>query len=281
MKNKVIVSIGILIFIFTANCLVVPTITTGEQVIPGVPDDYASAALEAWGVPFKSGLIEQISDRAIANSAGDSRIWVTTADDNCRAPGINRELCNFGPQTIAICQVRYYRETNIIQTAIIYLRERYINDPDFSDTQKKATLIHELGHCIGLQHWTEDGVQAARQNIMYPFLTDRVKPSSEELDAVAYVYPSGGTESREPLQAHAPRYADGSRRQAVTNPSVIFTSAAGNLSGEDEFSVDALSPPAEERLSDTTIFSIQGEPDANEEGHQCKEKGTKPIPQEN
>ena len=279
MNNKVIVSMGILIFIFTANCAVVPG-RSAQQIIQGVPDEYASAALNAWeGVQFDTALVEQISDRAIENSAGNSKIWVTTVNDNCVAPGIDRELCNFGAQTIAICQVQYFRRSGIIQTAIIYLREMYIKSEGFSDSEKKATLIHEIGHCIGLQHWTEGASTEARQNIMYPFLTDRIKPSSEEIAAVKDVYPKGQSSSRVPtLDAHASRYANGQRRQAITNPEVIFTSAASNLGGENAFST-ALSA-TEDDDTGTTIYSIQGEKDPDEQGHECKENGNGPKPQQ-
>ena len=102
---------------------------------------------------------------------------------------------------MGVCYIRSYIEGpnvgQILDTTILIEREELVSLSAVSggDGQIKALLTHEIGHCLGLQHWgkisEEDSDEEPgnptdhRSHIMYPMLISAlVDPDEKEIDAI-------------------------------------------------------------------------------------------------
>ena len=138
--------------------------------------------------------------------------WITVAGSNCRAGGIPHYLRDEGcdldkPGVIALCAFRSYTsgglEGQIIDTTIIIKKEALLL---LDSTQNLDIFIHEVGHCLGLQHWgNEEPLDSAIEplpaldsslwytdHIMYPSVSKsgKGKPNKLEIEAIQAVYNS-------------------------------------------------------------------------------------------
>ena len=143
--------------------------------------------------------------------------WITITDDNCEAMGVPQSIkdnCIFKKSStiLALCYVRGYglNSSNvgqIIDTTILIRRENFSNLL-LSDDFKRSIVVHEIGHCLGLQHWgkidktEKSGLEpedyiSQNLHIMYPQLNNQKKiiPNYYEQKAIQAVYANTDFES--------------------------------------------------------------------------------------
>ncbi len=86
--------------------------------------------------------------------------WITVAGVDCVASGVpsseQGSSCDLGgagsQNVIGICHInRSPLNGEIFQTSAIMLKDFLLNE-SFSEDQKRAVFIHEIGHCLGLRH---------------------------------------------------------------------------------------------------------------------------------
>ncbi len=170
---------------------------------------WAVEALEAWNINLQSdnlGRLRNITPDYVPNPPH----WITVADDSCEALGILDliiEQCPFrDPSIVGVCfaraEVRNEDAGKILDTTIFVRRSALIGSTmggssGLTDDQKKAIFSHELGHCLGLQHWgntssddsgLEPEMGAYTSHLMFPDTTGATSPAPGEIAAIAAVY---------------------------------------------------------------------------------------------
>ena len=168
------------------------------------------SALSDWDIGLennsKMGLLRNITPGYAYNPQN----WITVADSNCNAKGIpyalrTPERCTLAQdRTIGLCFVTAYasgpQKGQIIHTTII-VKDTILEGTTYSDMEKKAIFVHEIGHCIGLQHWgntqTSDSPLEPScsfcsnphvTHVMYPSTAGNNVPYQKEKEAVQAVY---------------------------------------------------------------------------------------------
>ncbi len=155
--------------------------------------------------------------------------WVTVSDKDCRTNGIPtiyyddncplRDIKGTGSETLSTIGVTYldYQATGAINSSIIVISKPFLtefsigtnniqNTPEIAETNynlKRATILHEIGHALGLQHSVENGQDIknldlecnpndkGQQCIMYWRIgLERILPHQKEIDALKSVYNS-------------------------------------------------------------------------------------------
>ena len=214
----------LLLAFFNFNCIIRSESITNVGNTNNITDtanvtilSQAVTALASWNI----GLEENIgysntrtlgTDTTAANPAN----WITTAsEDNCNYIGIPDSLkedgeCVFSSTdpTVGVCLIRFIVETGVIvDSTLIVSKTAY---DDFSGTAEaknkdiRNIFIHEIGHCLGLQHWGDpEDPEPAEVNsgdyethIMYPYTGLTIyEPHVQELAAIQNVYNSTGLSS--------------------------------------------------------------------------------------
>ena len=192
-----------------------------------------NTALDTWGIGLKNNLNKD--SRSIGNNTNEAnpKNWIVFISPNgcSQTLGVDQNNCaqvekiSGNGVTAGVCFTRYYTgsknktdssfgqiadSTAIINTKVL---------SNLSDNLKLNVLVHEIGHCLGLQHWT--GVDAhvevpisamepdppnagclnssscnlnlrsntnTNRHIMHPFVSGSPTPKQVELDAINAVY---------------------------------------------------------------------------------------------
>ena len=239
----------ILLFCLCSVSCLVPSQRNRIQRFPNNPDDRyvtaASNALRLWGIGLLANNVinyRNISPNRIANPPH----WITATKSNCRAGGVPASFwdanCPLKEEgVLAFCATRTQKKANQpphILDSIVMVKQpddtsntERIVDPD-EEFFLELTLLHEIGHCLGLQHWgnpdpedsdlepgivkTETGYEYYTQefkdmlgnHVMYPYASSnneyslRRLPHVRELAAINAVYASSnGCSKDNPKQA--------------------------------------------------------------------------------
>lgn len=144
----------------------------------------------------------------------DPQNWVTYSTTDCNAFGIHKkEVCK-GSKFIGLCLINY--SSNTITVSSIVIDEKYQNAMNVSEEEKVKVFIHEIGHCLGLDHSDN------RNDVMFPDTSGALYPSEKEKQAIFQMY-SGQTVT------DSFRFVNGDLR----NESIKFVLSAdvGNLWG--------------------------------------------------
>ncbi len=186
---------------------------------------------ENWPIGLNTNILGQYRDLSnYASVPANPKNWITITDNECNALGVPQNIkdnCEFqkDPSIAGLCYYRSYglnnvdRKGEIIDTTILIRKDIFLNT-SFKNSYKKSIVIHELGHCLGLQHWGNGGLSdevsgqepipnpgeaSLNTHIMYPFVTSiATMPSFSEKLAVANVYSSGDDGSCNSTQPNLP-----------------------------------------------------------------------------
>ncbi len=198
---------------------------------------YSQESLAAWGIDLETEHLLPHRKLGTEGRRHNPPHWITTADENCVARGIPSRLdCSFeGTNTVGLCAFRYIidaedpsRIGSIVDSTII-IRESALMDSSSTQSRKKAIFIHEVGHCLGLQHWgngqfsNDVGLEAAIEDselephhrkvldhIMFPNVTKTALPHAQEIAAVQAVYGHGHSGQCQPSGCTPPASLPGS-----------------------------------------------------------------------
>lgn len=175
----------------------------------------ANRALQSWAIDLETDVLGRsryINPDRQANPPN----WITVASQrDCDALGVPLDLrgrdsgCRLDGSVIGVCYVRIYAggvsAGSISDTTIVIGREAlntYSMDAD-GEAKMQAVFTHEIGHCLGLQHWgrlpelsadqedsdQELGTDAQHQgHIMYPRVSSQTVPADKEKAAVQKIY---------------------------------------------------------------------------------------------
>ena len=173
-------------------------------------------ALAAWDINLQTGVLGTSRNIRPGYQANPPN-WVTVASQaDCDALGIpldqrqEGEECALKGDFVGVCLVHVYESgpnAGIIVDSTVIIERETLNG--FSTAMggldmMKGLITHEIGHCLGLQHWgaalgadedsdAEFGNDTDHQtHIMYPALTARVVPDDDEKAAIQEIYASSG-----------------------------------------------------------------------------------------
>ena len=196
---------GILNFGFVA-CLVDEGRKNNQiyNYIAGDPNStylmWAQDALSRWNIGLKNtdnvSSLRNITRGHINNPPN----WITVSNDQCEAggiPGYARDRCFETKTAIGVCYSRSDREGQILETTIV-VKKSHLSAAASAPADKLSTFIHEVGHCLGLQHWgntqeSDSGLEAGstsehKSHSMYPDASGADVPKAEEVNAIQAVY---------------------------------------------------------------------------------------------
>ncbi len=108
--------------------------------------EWAQEALDAWGIGLRNDLIHR--------GRGNIRNWITVANSGCRVEGtelIQDPNC-LTEDAIGVCYLYVYPPSGHIVHTTAIMRKDFLEDSRGSENEKLAVFIHEIGHCLGLQH---------------------------------------------------------------------------------------------------------------------------------
>ncbi len=191
---------------------------------------WARTGLSEWGIGLNMALEPGILRNVTPGFTPNPPNWITVTGDDCDRGGIpkalqKRENCRLltNSMVIGLCFVAAFstgpRAGQIAGTTII-IRQSTLESTNLQADQKISIFTHEVGHCIGLQHWGDDNPpdsslepSATNHNthVMYPSIRGPASggpasfpqtPHSGEVSAVKAVYMSpGGCSSTSPARS--------------------------------------------------------------------------------
>ena len=160
---------------------------------------WAQSALAAWNIGLENTDNTSAIRNVTSGYANNPKNWITVANAECDALGLPesiKERCFETSSAIGVCYTRSKRDGLILDTTILVL-DTHLSGSGPS-TDKLATFIHEVGHCLGLQHWgnadatdsgEEPGAMADFQtHVMYPTSGPANIPHAEEINSIQAVY---------------------------------------------------------------------------------------------
>ncbi len=186
----------------TDNIIDTSNVTIFSQVI---------IALAAWDIGLED-TVRYSNTRTLgtATTRANPVNWITTAtEDNCDyigIPDVYKEAgkCAFSKDNtvIGVCAMRILGDTGfIIDSTVIINKTAYddfLGTAEARNQEIKSTFIHEIGHCLGLQHWGDtDEPEPAEENFDADYKTHIMyystgvttyEPHEQELAAIKSVY---------------------------------------------------------------------------------------------
>ena len=153
----------------------------------GLWDDAFEAAMYRWNdtTNFKFSIVrDSYGDPCRDPNASGARNGVAFSDSICGSPWSN--------QTIAISISWIINNTNaIVQTGVVFNSDEdwdvysgaWERNPYFGVNDFRRVAVHELGHCLGLDH--EDSVTA----VMQSRAGDIEYPTADDIAGVNFLYP--------------------------------------------------------------------------------------------
>ena len=208
-----------LLLLAVSACTVIDPATQHNQFIEISPNSpvenyvkWAKGALRAWDIDLKASDVNSRIRNVTPGYAANPPNWITVSDENCRSKGLLPEMrgsqCQFQDAgVVGYCLLRGYQSGpkvgQIIDSTIIIRKSAL--ETTTTEIQRRSIFVHEVGHCLGLQHWgNADNMDSAlepddlmggnkyKEHIMYPILPDTSATSiphhSREKDAVKAVY---------------------------------------------------------------------------------------------
>ena len=199
----------------------------------------AQAGLDAWDIGLDSNRATGIFRNITLGYAYNPPNWITVTGANCEGGGISRSLqenCPFAENgVIGVCLLHVYSDIETkgqIRDSTIMVLDTFLTDIMYSDAEKLSVFIHEVGHCLGLQHWgntddtdsaIEPGTLAQKTaHVMYPNLSGADVPANAEIASLKAVYEDCASAQEEGIDCYNPISLDN-----ISNCNISFE--AGDL----------------------------------------------------
>ncbi len=172
--------------------------TTNADVPAGLNDDLVTAitwSFDQWNQVDCSAM-QMSYDGPTSNSA---------AEFNTGSGAKNINLVVFrdttwdsvaSPQTFALTSVTFNPKTGIIGDADIEINSQYfpisvVDPPESDHVDLRNTLVHEVGHFIGLDH--VDNPNSTMYYAADVGDTDKRSLAQDDIDGICHIYPTGGS----------------------------------------------------------------------------------------
>ncbi len=163
---------------------------------------WSQTALDSWGINLTNNNNLSVLRNVTVGYTFNPPNWITVTEGDCEAQGVPARLkseCPFSDATvIGVCYTRPYTSGANLGTIIdstILIRKATL-EGGATNANKQSIFVHEIGHCLGLQHWGNTGADdsslepmgAHITHNMFPNLTGGDTPEAQELAAIAAVY---------------------------------------------------------------------------------------------